>query len=591
MEQLDDLAARHASHLHRYGTYTQNQILKVLAKVDRRITLQIMDLTDGMTQKEATEFLAGKYSTRRLKQLRESINELAAETKQVTGTILGSTGKDLAGYEVGYTNKVIEASTGIELGATVTASQAHAAAMVKPLQGRHVRDFVRDLEPDFKRKLSAEIRESYLLGENIGTLARRIRGTAQLGHVDGLLSRRNRTIETLVRTSMNHISNVAAQESYSANGVDKIVWRSTLDGRTSKICASRDGNVYDINKGPRPPAHPNCRSTILPYIEGMDWERPSVADKRKVSDIPKSERKDVIKRVDASQNYKQWFDKQKPEFQQEWLGPDRYKLYKKGISLDRFADPRTGKQYNLAQLKKMDKQAFKDAGLYPDKPKVAKPIKTKPIPQYKKAKVNEQHVSGVVAGDVPTKADIKKDLLFKGNRDGVEHATFINSENGAFISTKKGTKNSVNVFAETLLSESRKMKVDIHHNHPNSSSLSLGDLKITTSNGVGEIVAYAHNGDVFKGAAKVSRDTIISGHRSASKEATSALKSAAMFGDIYGTDLGYLMDIDEAGLLHGHLTNEIMAANGDISYSAKFNKTGQELVKKHAKFIKIVLGK
>lgn len=322
-----------------------------------------MDLTEGMTQREVNDFLAGKHSTRRLKQLQDSIDELAHETRQAVSTILGANGKDLAGYEVGYAKDVLGAVTEKALGGTITATQAYAAATARPLTGRHIRSLVADLEPDMRRKLSAEIREGFLTGESSGEITRRIRGSAVQNRTDGLLFRRNRGIETLVRTSMTHISNIASQEQYKAMDVEKIVWRSTLDGRTSNICASRDGNVYSIDKGPRPPAHPNCRSDIIPFIEDMDWKRPSVADNRPVSKIPKAERKDVIKRVPASQDYKQWFDKQSGAYQKEWLGSSRYKLYKEGVSLDRFADPRTGRQYNLKQLKAMDSKAFKDAGL------------------------------------------------------------------------------------------------------------------------------------------------------------------------------------------------------------------------------------
>ena len=162
---------------------------------------------------------------------------------------------------------------------------------------------------------------------------------------------------------MTHISNVASQQAMELAGVKRVKWVSTLDGRTSKICAARDGKVYDIDSGPRPPAHPNCRSRVRPYQEGEGGTRPFVRDDRPVSKIPKDQREDKIGRVKSSTNFSAWFDRQPAGFKKEWLGEQRYKLYKKGVKLERFSDPRTGREYNLAELKKRDKQAFIEAGL------------------------------------------------------------------------------------------------------------------------------------------------------------------------------------------------------------------------------------
>lgn len=42
-------------------------------------------------------------------------------------------------------------------------------------------------------------------------------------------------------------------------------WCSVVDSRTTEICQSRNDNIYTYGEGPEPPAHINCRSTIIPY--------------------------------------------------------------------------------------------------------------------------------------------------------------------------------------------------------------------------------------------------------------------------------------------------------------------------------------
>ena len=47
------------------------------------------------------------------------------------------------------------------------------------------------------------------------------------------------------------------------------VWISVLDDRTSVICRTLAYTVWEYGKGPLPPAHPNCRSRIMPYVAGQ----------------------------------------------------------------------------------------------------------------------------------------------------------------------------------------------------------------------------------------------------------------------------------------------------------------------------------
>ena len=81
--------------------------------------------------------------------------------------------------------------------------------------------------------------------------------------------------ERLIRTETNHFYNQAASDSYKAMGIDKYKFIATLDSRTSEICAYMDGKIIEVDKGAVgvniPPLHPNCRSTIAPYL-GKDLD-------------------------------------------------------------------------------------------------------------------------------------------------------------------------------------------------------------------------------------------------------------------------------------------------------------------------------
>ena len=82
--------------------------------------------------------------------------------------------------------------------------------------------------------------------------------------VNGL---QNTQARSLAKTNVNYTTNVARSTTMLINKdkIDKVIWVSMLDDGTTDYCEEHDGNIYDVNEGPRPPAHWGCRSYIEPY--------------------------------------------------------------------------------------------------------------------------------------------------------------------------------------------------------------------------------------------------------------------------------------------------------------------------------------
>lgn len=74
----------------------------------------------------------------------------------------------------------------------------------------------------------------------------------------------------LVFTETAFFSSAATKDSYNELGLEKYEILATLDNRTSQICQSLDGHVFnmkDYNVGiTAPPFHPYCRTTTCPYF-------------------------------------------------------------------------------------------------------------------------------------------------------------------------------------------------------------------------------------------------------------------------------------------------------------------------------------
>ena len=188
--------------------------------------------------------------------------------------------------------------------------------------GQVVQKAFRGLAESQAEKFGQLVRQGLLTGEPTADIARRLRGkldfgeeaktVKQLALAGGELTRAaNAQVLTLVRTSVNQVANAAANNVYEANLdiTKKYKYVATLDSRTSPICRALDGQEFEYGKGPQPPQHFGCRSTIVPIVDD-DILPPSKVAKRASADGP----------VSAELNYGQWLLKQGNSEQQKVLG-------------------------------------------------------------------------------------------------------------------------------------------------------------------------------------------------------------------------------------------------------------------------------
>jgi SPP1 gp7 family putative phage head morphogenesis protein len=246
-------------------------------------------------------------------------------------------------------------------------------------------------ENDFKRIMST-VRFGVTQGLSNQEIIQSVVGTRELNFTDGVVNTTRNDAARLVRTITNGMANDARSAFYLENAELLIGERytATLDGRTSLICASLDGTIVPVGGEPRPPQHPNCRSTMTPIVDDKALaeeigERPFVRDTRtrrmreidfrqeakkraggQWKDFTRSQRnrriagirrewvKKNVGQVAASTTYEQWLKRQPTAFQNEVLGPTRAKMWRSGkADLGDFVD-RSGKVLNLDQLKKLE---------------------------------------------------------------------------------------------------------------------------------------------------------------------------------------------------------------------------------------------
>lgn len=251
------------------------------------------------------------------------------------------------------------------------------------------------------------VRRAHAEGWTVSQLKSAFRGTKAGAYQDGLWASARRNTATTINTAVQHVATVSREtvmenvtvkpkglqdgikvdsegkvSSISAKarlaaaraGIkvgDKIKlmgyrWISILDSKTSQICRSLDGQVFAFRKGPLPPAHPNCRSSIIAEIQGRFLKRDALGRFQKMD-----ERQAVgasgKEAVDGKVKFYEWLKKQPEAFQNDALGVTRATLFRKGgMSAATFAKLNLDKNFQpltLAEMRRLKPNAFRRAGL------------------------------------------------------------------------------------------------------------------------------------------------------------------------------------------------------------------------------------
>lgn len=215
-------------------------------------------------------------------------------------------------------------------------------------------------------RIEGVIRRGYFEGRTTDQVVRDLRGTKAANYADGELSVSRRNARAVVHTAVQHTATMARVETLKDNEdvIKGYRWVSTLDNHTGQICRSLDGQVFEIGKGPLPPAHPNCRSTIVPVTKS--WKELGIN-----IDIepPVGTRASMRGPVPANLTYYEWLKTQSAEFQDTAIGPERAKLFRDGgLSADEFGRLQLGKNFQpltLDEMRELAPLVFKRAGLDP----------------------------------------------------------------------------------------------------------------------------------------------------------------------------------------------------------------------------------
>ncbi|MEX7543268.1 minor capsid protein, partial [Acinetobacter baumannii] len=259
-KSLIEILTQHQAYLYRLSSQSVNELLKIFNDESALMLARLRDLLDELNDSEKVALASGQYTTSNLKEIRDLIAQWFTAINTALPEAFAISATALAVYEANYTAKLyggkIKKPNGEKL---------YAAAKKIPLVGGAlVDDLLSRIAENARQKVEYAIRDGINSGKTNQEIVQRIRGTKRLNYEDGLLSGTKTDIDRTVRTVRSHVANQAYLNSFNQIGFEYVKLVATLDGRTSKLCASLDGAVWEINDPAKrvPPLHPNCRSIV-----------------------------------------------------------------------------------------------------------------------------------------------------------------------------------------------------------------------------------------------------------------------------------------------------------------------------------------
>ena len=332
-----------------------NKLTPHIKAIDKLIKEQLLD--DELTEMTIKSFNGV------VTEIKQGVQaELIAYTDSVSVTLV-----DVAADSYAFEAKSIDSAfDGFKLASGIVVAEKakileklvkNIPLAVKGSEGKTVTDLFNELANNESNKYINHIKLARYEGKTNQQIVQMIRGTRKNGYKDGLMEVTSRQAKTIVRTTVQHAA-MQGKAEFANDNADIIKgekWLSTLDGRTSSACRSLDQTIFELGKGPRPPLHHNCRSTILIVLKDEYAGRGNI-NKRASKDGP----------VD-NESYYSWLNKQPKDFQDDVLGETRGKLLRSGgLSADKFAALQLDKNFKpltLDEMRQREPMAFKKAGL------------------------------------------------------------------------------------------------------------------------------------------------------------------------------------------------------------------------------------
>lgn len=398
MKKLSDLSlpiASHQANIQRLGVAYGAVIYDHVESTEKRLIDAVEDLVIAVSAASSPSKIAMA-----IKKAEFIIKEIRMKGYAKSEEIIFFDLVELAVNESKWGKSVTKALSGAA--ALSVPSERAILSLVKNgfFDGKSVNGWFEHIADNDLSRIVGYSTQGALSGMTIDQIRRGIIGTKAANYSDGIIAASRSDAEAMARTIVSGVANAAKMELYRENQdvVLQVQILSTLDGKTCPVCASIDGKRYGVDD-PKPylPIHPNCRCVYIPVTAMSDEEsttRPMAnadfdAEAKRLyqnrypdknyDDLSASTREKyyyqamrsfesrtgspAYSQAPGSMTFKQYFQSMTEQQKQDWLGPQRYEIYKRGnLPLSDFIRPYPDREFTVKRLKELDIRAMKQAG-------------------------------------------------------------------------------------------------------------------------------------------------------------------------------------------------------------------------------------
>lgn len=389
-DELFDALVRHQIFLLRSAGSLRNETIRLLDATEKNVAdLIVRRLTAGGS-------LSQQLS--RARSLMQAIRKVRGQGWDEIDNLWASTMNSLIKEESINTGKIFSATSPVQMELAFPSNTLLRSIVASaPFEGKTLREWSSNVRRADLRRIEDQIKIGLVQGESGVQIARRVVGTTALRGANGVTQLARNDAATITRTATNAIANFGRREFFRSNRglMTGEMYVATLDGRTTAICRSLDGKIFEVTEGPIPPLHLNCRSlrvaTMDAQVLGRRPMKPTTERQllrefsgarglrgvRSRSDLPVGTKsafdkfarrrvREIVGTVPAKVSYQEWLRRQSVQFQNDVLGTTKARLFRRGeLDLDKFVN-RQGDELTLSQLALRERQSFIDAGLDPD---------------------------------------------------------------------------------------------------------------------------------------------------------------------------------------------------------------------------------
>lgn len=397
-ERLRSGVLSHQIGLIRVSNNLRRRVLSFLDRSERQVKRSVAVSMLSMASDDGSNIPLDPMTMKRLAKVQANIKKARSPAFQSIQSAMKSELVSVAVGEPEFMTSLIRSVSPVDL--PITSPDLNELSKIvtsRPFQGRLLREWTSKISADERSRIMNEIRIGLSQGMNARQITLNVVGTVSARSSNGATKMTRAHIQTLVRTAISHIGAAARREFALANKrlFSKEQWISVLDGRTSTICLSLNGKLFEIGKGQYPPAHLNCRSIRAPFISVTEAVRHKVPADTVRKLVKQFAREKGLGRLTSRRQLSRtnkiafdaflrgWVRKQvgaRPKVMstadflsglsmdqlEDVLGVTKARLMTIGdLPLGRLVD-REGSPLSLVELAAKEAKAFKKAGLNPD---------------------------------------------------------------------------------------------------------------------------------------------------------------------------------------------------------------------------------